>query len=94
MHVQILVRCIKLKYFGAPQTVQYGRKDMAIKNEVAANRSGAMCVTFYSRFIDKVQERKSYMPISLKIHSCQSERYFKTTSKSTIVILKEAAQEV
>ena len=66
---------------------------MVIQKAVAADKSGAMRVTFYLQLADKVEEEKSYILGNLKIHSYQNERYFKTTSNSTIVLLQEAILE-
>ena len=96
MPAQLHVTCTKpavLQSVRAPQTVQYGEKDMVIQKAVATDKSGAMSVTFYSQSVDKVGERKSYILTNLKIHSYQNERYFKTTSNSTNVLLEEAILE-
>ena len=82
-----------LQSVSAPQTVQYGGRDMVIQKAVAADKSGAMRVTFYLQLADKVEEEKSYILGNLKIHSYQNEIFFKTTSNSTIVLLQEAILE-
>ena len=48
-----------LQSFSAPQTVQYGDRDMVTQKAVAADKSGAMRVTFYLQLVDKVEEGKS-----------------------------------
>ena len=82
-----------LESVSAPQTFQYQGRYMVIQEAVAADKSGAIGVTFYSQLVDKVEERKSYILTSLKIHSNQNERYFKTTSNSTVVLIEEAILE-
>ena len=77
----------------AAQTVQYGGKDNVIQKAVAADKSGPMGVTFYLQLVAKVEEGKSYILTSLKIHSYQNERHFKITSNSTVALLEEAILE-
>ena len=67
---------------------------MVIQKAVADDKSGAVCVAFHSQLVDKVEEGKSYIPISFKIHSNHNERYFKITTSSTVVLLEEAILEV
>ena len=95
MPVHIPVRCIKavLESVSAPQIVRYRGKYMVIQKAVAADKSGAMGVTFYSQLVDKVEEKNSYILTKLKIHSNQNERHFKTTTNSTVVLLEEAILE-
>ena len=66
---------------------------MIIQKALAADKSGAMGITFYSQLVDKVEEGKSYILTNLKIHSYQNDRYFKTTSNCTIALLEEAILE-
>ena len=82
-----------LENVSAPQTFQYRGKDMVIQMAVAADKSGAMGLKFYSQLIEKVAEGKLYILTSFKIHSNQNERYFKTATNSTVVLLKEAMLE-
>ena len=66
---------------------------MVIQKAVAADKSEPMGVTFYLQLVAKVEEGKSYILTSLKIHSYQNERYFKITSNSTVALLEEAILE-
>ena len=66
---------------------------MVIQKAVAADKSGPMSVTFYLQLVAKVEEGKSYILTSLKIHSYQNERCFKITSNSTVALLEEAILE-
>ena len=67
---------------------------MVIQKAVAGDKSGVVCLAFHSQLVDKVEEGKSYIPISFKIHSNHNERYFKITTSSTVVLLEEAILEV
>ena len=54
-----------LQSISEPETVQYGGREMIIQKGVAADKSGAMGITFYSQLVDRVEEGKSYIwPIS------------------------------
>ena len=66
---------------------------MVIQKAVAADKSGPMGVTFYLQLAAKVEEGKSYILTSLKIHSYQNERHFKIISNSTVALLEEAILE-
>lgn len=67
---------------------------MVIQKAVAGDKSGVVCLAFHSQLVDKVEEGKSYILISFKIHSNHNERYFKITTSSTVVLLEEAILEV
>ena len=43
----------------APQTVQYGGKEMVIPKAIAPDKSGLMGVTFHLQLVNKVKEGKS-----------------------------------
>ena len=88
MYQTVYIKAV-LQTISTPQTAHYGGKDMVIQKAVAADKIGAIGVTFYSQEV----EGKSYIQTSLKIHFHQNERYFKTTSNSTVVLLAEAILE-